>query len=130
MDSALLREIITYILTGASTAVAGGTFMHLRTKKHIEKQKGRQEENTADAGKFENLEKEISFLDKRLETYRYTQEKMEKKLAGMQKILTISIGQKKYAEYRICQDLSCADRKPVLGEFHTEDLELAKNIEQ
>lgn len=129
MDSALLREIITYIVTGASTAVAGGTFMHFRAKKIIENQRARQEENLADSGKFENLEKEIAFLDKRLETYRYSQEKMEKKLSGMQKILTISIGQKKYAEYRICQDLTCTDRRPALGEFHTEDLELTKNIE-
>ena len=88
------KDILSYLITGLTTALAGGTFIHFKAKRKTENQKARQEENAADTGRFENLEREIKFLDKRLENYRYQQLIQDKKMAGMQRILTITIGQK------------------------------------
>lgn len=124
--SSILSEIFTHLVTGLSTAIAGGTFIHFRAKRKTENQKARQEENTADAGRFANLEREIQFLDERIEKYRYVQKIQDKKMVGMQKIITIIIGQKKYAEQHICLNLPCIDRIPNLGEFSTEEPKLEK----
>lgn len=124
--SSILSEIFTHLVTGLSTAIAGGTFIHFRAKRKTENQKARQEENAADAGRFANLEREIQFLDERIEKYRYVQKKQDKKMVGMQKIVTIIIAQKKYAEQHICLDLPCLDRIPNLGEFSTEEPKLEK----
>lgn len=122
----IIREALSYLITGISTAIAGGTFMFFKAKRKIENQKARQEENTADSGRFSNLEREIQFLDKRLESYRYVQQIQDKKMAGMQKLITVVIGQKKYAEQHICLNLPCLDRIPNLGEFSTEEPKLEK----
>ncbi len=127
MNSSIITEIISYAITGISTAVAGGTFIHFKAKRKTETQKARQEENTADAGRFKVLEDEIRFLDKRLENYRHDQLNQERKISGMQKILTVTIGQKKYAEQHICLNLPCLDRIPNLGEFSTEEPKLEKS---
>lgn len=115
------KDILSYLITGLTTALAGGTFIHFKAKRKTENQKARQEENAADTGRFENLEREIKFLDKRLENYRYQQLIQDKKMAGMQRILTITIGQKKHAERHICLNLPCKDRMPGLGCFNSED---------
>jgi hypothetical protein len=114
------------VITGISTAIAGGTFMHFKAKRKTENQKARQEENTADAGRFSNLEREIQFLDKRLESYRYVQQIQDKKMVGMQKLITVVIGQKRYAEQHICLNLPCQERIPGLGEFSTEEPKMEK----
>ncbi|MDP3399113.1 MAG: hypothetical protein Q8S23_08200 [Bacteroidales bacterium] len=124
--SSILSEIFTHLVTGLSTAIAGGTFIHFRAKRKTEDQKARQEENAADSGRFSNLEREIQFLDKRLESYRYVQQIQDKKMAGMQKLITVVIGQKRYAEQHICLNLPCLDRIPNLGEFSTEEPKLDK----
>lgn len=126
----IIREVLSYVVTGASTALAGGTIMHFKAKRKTENQKARQEENTADAGRFENLEREIQFLDKRLEKYRYDQIVAEKKMTGIQRTLTITIGQKRYAEQHICLNLPCGDRLPGLGEFSTEEPKFEKNTNE
>lgn len=124
-----ITESLTYLITGLSTAVAGGTFIHFKAKRKTENQKARQEENAADTGRFDNLVREVQFLDKRLERYRYSQLTQEKKMRGMQKVLTKTIGYKKYAEEHICLNLECQDRIPELGAYKTaeekiEDFEL------
>lgn len=131
-----IKEIITYLLTAISSAVASGTVIHFKAKKKIENQKARQEENVANQGLFENLQKEISFLDKRLEIYRKDQEnyrseqiRQEKKISGMQRILTITIGQKKYAEKHICLNIPCLQRIPVLGTYQTAEESIDKEQE-
>jgi hypothetical protein len=120
MKSTLL-EMLSYLATGLSTALAGGAFIHFKAKRKTAHQKARQEENTADSGRFKVLEDEIRFLGKRLEYYRHDQLSQERKIQGMQKILTVTIGQKKYAERHICLRLDCKDRMPDLGSFITED---------
>ena len=124
MNSALLSQALSYIITGLSTAIAGGTFIHFKAKRKTENQRARQEENTADAGRFKILEDEIKFLDKRLENYRYMQLVQERKLSGMQKVLTTTIGQKKFAEKHICLNLNCLERIPEIGTYKSEDEKL------
>lgn len=130
MNTSVISEILSYLITGLSTAIAGGTFIHFKAKRKTETQKARQEENNADAGRFENLEREIQFLDKRLEKYRYDQIVAEKKMTGIQRTLTITIGQKRYAEQHICLNLPCGDRLPGLGEYSTEDPKIERTNEK
>jgi hypothetical protein len=126
----IIREVLSYAITGLSTAVAGGTFMFFKAKRKTENQKARQEENTADAGRFVNLEREIQFLDQRLEKYRYVQQTQEKKMQGMQKLITAIVGQKKYAEQHICLNIPCLERIPGIGEFSTEEPKFEKNTNE
>lgn len=130
MNTSVISEILSYLITGISTAIAGGTFIHFKAKRKTETQRARQEENNADAGRFENLEREIQFLDKRLEKYRYDQIVAEKKMTGIQRTLTITIGQKRYAEQHICLNLPCGDRLPGLGEYSTEDPKIERTNEK
>lgn len=130
MNTSVISEIFSYLITGISTAIAGGTFIHFKAKRKTETQRARQEENNADAGRFENLEREIQFLDKRLEKYRYDQIVAEKKMTGIQRTLTITIGQKRYAEQHICLNLPCGDRLPGLGEYTTEEPKIERTNEK
>ena len=130
METSILTEVLKNILTAGIGMFAGGTFIHFKAKRKTENQKARQEENTAAAGKFENLKKEIEYLGQRLEQYRstqkeqeYVQKEQDRVIKGMQKIQKTLIGQKKYAEYHLCQDLSCPVRIPTLGTFKSKDIE-------
>ncbi|MHC1781030.1 MAG: hypothetical protein AB9922_12425 [Bacteroidales bacterium] len=125
-----MMEILSYVITGISTAITTGTFMHYKAKRKTENQKARQEENTADAGRFVNLEKEIQFLDQRLEKYRYVQQIQDKKMIGFQKYITAISGQKRYAEQHICLNLPCQERIPGLGEFSTEEPKMEKQTNE
>jgi len=129
MKSSIIPEILSYLATGISTAIAGGTFIHFKAKRKTETQRARQEENVADLGRFENLVREVQFLDKRLEKYRYIQLRQEKKMQGMQSILTKTIGCKKYAEQHICLNIPCTDRIPEFGSYKTVDEKLEENFE-
>lgn len=130
----IIREALSYFITGVSTAVAGGTFMFFKAKRKIENQKARQEENTADAGRFQNLQAEIQYLDERIEKYRkqqvFQEEQSRRKIDGMQKIVLVMISQKKYAEYHLCKDISCPDRVPTLGTFKTDDVAIEDKDER
>ena len=123
----IIREALSYLITGISTAIAGGTFMFFKAKRKIENQKARQEENTADSGRFQNLQAEIKYLDDRIEKYRkqqvFQEEQSRRMISGMQKIVTVMIGQKKYAEFHLCEDVSCSERIPTLGSFKSKDIE-------
>jgi uncharacterized protein HemX len=130
METSILTEVLKNVITAAIGMFAGGTFIHFKAKRKTENQKARQEENVADSGKFENLKKEIDYLGHRLEEYRtdqkaqeYTQKEQYRVIRGMQKIQKTLIGQKKYAEYHLCQDLACPVRIPTLGTFKSKDIE-------
>lgn len=109
--------------------------MHYRSRAN-------QEKNTAKAGEFEILQKQIVFqgelikgfqddallkddrigkLEREKEEIRFLQGKHERKLSGIQRLLTKEVGLKKYAERHICLNVDCKIRKPALGEFHTAD---------
>jgi hypothetical protein len=131
-------ETLLYALSGIATTLAGlniAQFFSFRAQRKKINAQSQQEENTADAGKFENLQKEIDFLGKLVDKYRaetvsqaeqikFTQQEQERKISGMQKVFAKVITQKRYAEHNICINLDCIDRKPALGEFHTEEPEL------
>lgn len=127
-------ESFVYILSGLSTALAGlniSQYFFFRSQRKKASATAEQEQNTADAGKFENLEKEIEFLGKLVDKYRseseqarFSQLNFDRKLKGIQKLLSREIGLKKYAEKHICLNVECKDRRPSLGDFHTEDSEI------
>lgn len=131
-------EILSYVGPALGGIVGGGTFMHYRAR-------AKQEKNTAKKGEFEILQQQIEFqgtlitnfqndallkddrimkLEKENEEIRFLQVKHERKLSGIQKLLTKEVGHKKYAEKHICINVDCNLRKPALGEFHTEDPEV------
>ncbi len=128
-------ESFVYILSGLSTALAGlniSQYFFFRSQRKKASATAEQEQNTADAGKFENLQKEIDFLSRLLDKYRtdynaqseqikFKQHDHERKLKGIQNLLSKEIFNKRYAERHICLNTDCDLRKPSLGEFHTED---------
>ena len=130
-----------YSLTGLVAALASLNivqFFSFRAQKKRINAEAQQQVNTADLGRFENLEKEITFLGRLVDKYReettaqgeqlrFKQQGYERQLKGIQKLLSKEVNRKRYAEYRICENLLCTDRKPTLGEFHTEDSEIAQN---
>jgi len=130
-----IMETLLYAISGIASALAGLNFIQFfsfRAQRKKINAESQQSQNTADAGKFENLDKEIEFLGKLVEKYRaetvaqgeqlkFKQQDHERQLKGIQKLLSKEVGQKKYAEHHICLNTECKDRKPGLGEFHTED---------
>lgn len=129
MKSSIIPEILSYLATGISTAIAGGTFIHFKAKRKTETQKARQEENVADFGRFDNLQKLVTYQGKLLDQFMYTQQVQEKKLRGMQRVLSTAIGNKKYAEQHICLDLSCLERVPKFGSYTTVEEKLEENLD-
>lgn len=127
-------ESFVYILSGLSTALAGlniSQYFFFRSQRKKASASAEQEQNIADAGKFENLEKEIEFLGKLVDKYRseseqakFNQQTFDRRLKGIQKLLSREIGLKKYAEKHICLNVECKERRPSLGEFHTDDSEI------
>lgn len=131
-------EVLSYILPALGGIVGGGTFMHYRAR-------AKQEKNTAKKGEFEILQQQIEFqgtlitnfqndsllkddrimkLEKEKEEIKFLQGKHDRKLSGIQKLLTKEVGHKRYAERHICLNVECNLRKPALGEFHTDDPEV------
>jgi len=131
-------EIISYIAPVLGGVIGGGTFMHYKTR-------AKQEKNSAKKGEFEILQQQIEFqgtliknfqndamlkddrivkLEKENEEIKFLQREHERKLLGIQKLLTREVGNKRYAEKHICFQIECDNRKPPLGEFHTEDPEM------
>ncbi len=128
-------DTFVYILTGVSTALAGlniSQYFFFKSQRKKAAATAEQEQNTADDGKFELLKKQIEFQTLLVAQYReeqnvqldkikYLQHDYERRLKGIQKLLSKEVGSKKYAEKHICLNVECKDRRPGLGEFHTED---------
>lgn len=128
-------ESLIYILSGLTTALGGlniAQFFNFKIQKRKLNAEAQQQQNQADAGVFENFEKEIKFWNERLESLRkelttqsdqhkVTLLEHDRKLKGIQKLLKREIGRKHYAETNICLVQDCPNRKPERGEFYTDD---------
>lgn len=66
------------------------------------------------------LSKENDILRQKLREYDYKLEQFERKIKGMERIISSEIARRSYAEHHICLNLDCKNRKPGLGEFKLE----------
>lgn len=137
-------ETLVYTISGIASALAGLNFIQFfsfRAQKKKINAESQQSQNVADAGRFDNMQKEIEFLGKLVDKYRsenvtqgdqlkFKQQEHDRQLKGINQFLNKAVGQKKYAEHHICLDVDCPTRKPNLGEFHTEDPVFQSESEQ
>lgn len=145
-------ETILYVLSGLVATLGGLNIVQIFAFKAQKKKvyaEADQSQNTADAGKFDNMQKEINYMrelreqdrtemqqirkesvinadrvlvvEKENQQLKYNQTKQATQIAGIQRTLNKEVGRKKYAEHHICLNVDCQTRKPNLGEFHTED---------
>lgn len=63
------------------------------------------------------LSKENDILRQKLREYDYKLEQFERKIKGMERIISSEIARREYAEKHICLNLECKDRIPTLGEY-------------
>ena len=63
------------------------------------------------------LSKENDILRQKLREYDYKLEQFERKIKGMERIISSEIARREYAEKYICLNLECKDRIPTLGEY-------------
>lgn len=64
-----------------------------------------------------NLVEENYSLQKKLREYDYKLGEVERKVSGMERVITEEISRRDFAEKNICLNLKCQERKPKLGEF-------------
>ena len=63
------------------------------------------------------LMEENQELGKKIREYDYKLGEVERKVSGMERVITEEISRRDFAEKNICLNLKCQERKPKLGEF-------------
>lgn len=129
-------------LLAVISAIFGGTsiaqFVHIRSQKKKLSAEASQEGAKADALNLENinyamevqgkhlrnaeerngkLSAENDALRHKIREYDYKLEEFDRKIRGMERIISSEIARRSYAEYRICHNIECKDRKPALGTY-------------
>lgn len=72
--------------------------------------------NALDKAKY-NIDEHI----KKIKEYEYKATERDRKIDGMQKVLTKEVGKKKFAESRICLVEGCDLRKPDIDTFNSDE---------
>ncbi len=65
----------------------------------------------------QELIKESYKRDKKLREYDYKLGEVERKVSGMERVITEEISRRDFAEKNICLNLKCQERMPKSGEF-------------
>lgn len=122
-------EFITALGGLSGIAAIIWAIINWRSRKKVEGAKAESASAEADSKVSDNWARYAEKLEKRVEEL---EEKQKKSDAKVQKYFQFSIriaqalssttAKKRYAEYHICTDIGCSDRKPSLGTFATEDL--------
>lgn len=116
------------VVSIAGTFVAGGgltAIINRKLNKRTDEAKARQEEAAADASEFDNLKNtyksDIEELRHEVKELKSRDASKERRLNGLQRVMTAIIARKDYAEYHFCSDLGCQTRLPPIGTFRTEN---------
>lgn len=116
-------ETLSIIISLFGGAAGIGTLLwyilNLRAKKKVENANAELASAEADAKASENWKNLVDKLEHRLEQTEFKLDTSDKKLSGIQRLLTALISRKSYAEYHFCGEISCQQRKPPLGTFST-----------
>lgn len=116
----------TVELISALGGVAGiGTLVwyaiNLRSKRKMEKAAADSAAAEADSKVADNWQKFADKLQQEYDELRANYKSYEQRLLKVERALSTTTNQKRYAEYHLCTDLACTDRRPPLGTFKTED---------
>lgn len=113
------------IFEGLGGAAALGTAVwfvaNWRAKKKIEKANAESAAAEADSKVADNWQKFAEKIQGEYDELRQRFNALEQRQMRVERALSTTTTQKRYAEYHICTDLACTDRKPPIGTFKTED---------
>ena len=113
------------IIEGLGGTAALGTAIwfiaNWRAKKRIERANAEKAAAEADNKVSDNWQKFAEKIEGEYNDLRSRFNELEKRQLKVERALSTTTNHKRYAEYHICTDLSCTDRKPPIGTFKTED---------
>lgn len=116
---------IVELISALGGAAGLGTLLwyalNLRSKKKVEKAAAEGAMAEADSKVSDNWQRFAEKVEKEYAELKESFKVLENRQMIVERALSDTTTQKRYAEYHLCTDLSCQDRKPPLGTFKTED---------
>jgi len=116
---------LTELISAFGGAAGLGTLLwyalNLRSKKKMEKAAAEGAMAEADSKVADNWQRFAEKIQKEYEELRGSFNDLERRQLRVERALSTTTTQKRYAEYHLCTDLTCQKRQPPLGTFKTED---------
>jgi len=113
------------VISALGGAAGLGTFLwyalNLRSKKKVEKATAEGAMAEADSKVADNWQRFAEKIQSEYDELKARFNKLEQRQLQVERALSTTTSQKRYAEYHICTDLGCQNRKPPIGTFKTED---------
>ena len=116
-----IGEIISALGGAAGLGTLLWYAINLRSKKKVEKAAAEKAAAEADSKVSDNWQRFAEKIEKEYAELKDSFKILENRQMLVERALSDTTIQKRYAEYHLCTDLSCTDRKPPLGSFKTED---------
>lgn len=116
-----IGEIISALGGAAGLGTLLWYAINLRSKKKVEKATAEKAAAEADSKVSDNWQRFAEKIEKEYAELKDSFKILENRQMLVERALSDTTIQKRYAEYHLCTDLSCTDRKPPLGSFKTED---------
>ena len=95
--------------------------INLRSKKKVEKAAAEGAMAEADSKVSDNWQRFAEKIQGEYDNLSKRFQAVEKRQLEIERALNDTTIKKRYAEYHLCTDLACTDRKPPLGTFKTDD---------
>lgn len=125
-----LVEIISALGGAAGLGTLLWYAINLRSKKKVEKAAAEGAMAEADSKVSDNWQRFAEKIQGEYDSLSNRFQVLEQRQLKVERALNETTIQKRYAEYHLCTDLSCTDRKPPLGTFKTDDsIEIIKQDE-
>lgn len=116
---------LTELISAFGGAAGLGTLLwyalNLRSKKKMEKAAAEGAMAEADSKVADNWQRFAEKIQGEYNELRTSFNDLERRQLRVERALSTTTTQKRYAEYHLCTDLTCQKRQPPLGTFKTED---------
>lgn len=116
---------LTELISAFGGAAGLGTLLwyalNLRSKKKMEKAAAEGAMAEADSKVADNWQRFAEKIQGEYNELRNSFNDLERRQLRVERALSTTTTQKRYAEYHLCTDLTCQKRQPPLGTFKTED---------
>lgn len=116
---------LTELISAFGGAAGLGTLLwyalNLRSKKKMEKAAAEGAMAEADSKVADNWQRFAEKIQGEYNELRNSFNGLERRQLRVERALSTTTTQKRYAEYHLCTDLTCQKRQPPLGTFKTED---------
>lgn len=116
-----LVEVISALGGAAGLGTLLWYALNLRSKKKVEKATAEGAMAEADSKVSDNWQRFAEKMETEYKELKSSFKVLEQRQMRVERALSTTTNQKRYAEYHLCTDLSCQTRKPPLGTFKTED---------